>query len=133
MRFLDYFDNFLKSKRKYVENQAFWRLAIAIWCEEEFEESFSTNDGNPILYVFFPNLQKSFKIIQLVKNDNNIPFSVNLEKSGMFDGRGEELVLTLQLNRDTYHDTEKIFKSFIANQLDDEKIVDFTTKYLINW
>ena len=133
MRFLDYFDNFLKSKRKYKENQAFWRLAIAIWCEDEHEEVLIDTSGDPILYIVFPRLEKSFRVIQRAKIYDEIPFSAHLQR-GEFDVfMTEELVISLQLNKDTYQDTEKLFKNFLFDEINNQQLENTNAKYLAIW
>jgi hypothetical protein len=133
MRFLDYFDNFLKSKRKYKENQAFWRLAIAIWCEEAYEEVLSDSAGNPILYVVFPHLKKSLKIIQRAKTHETLPFLAHIEKKEFDVFESAELIISLQLNKDTYQDTEKIFKAYICNEINNQQLERINGKYLAIW
>ncbi len=133
MRFLDYFDNFLKSKRKYKENQAFWRLAIAIWCEEPYEELLLDASGNPILYVFFPRLKKFLRIIQRSKTQDGLPFIAYFEQKDLAVSERDELVISLQLNKDTYQDTEKLFKDFICNDINNAKLEQINAKYLAVW
>ena len=133
MRFLDYFDNFLKSKRKYKENQAFWRLAIAIWCEEEHEEVLISTSGDPILYIVFPRLEKSFRVIQRAKTDDETPFSAYLQKGNFDVFMSDELVVSLQLNKDTYQDTEKLLKKFLFNEIDKHQLESTNAKYLAIW
>jgi hypothetical protein len=133
MRFLDYFDNFLKSKRKYKENQAFWRLAIAIWCEETYEEIPSDGSGNPILYVVFPHLKKSLRIIQRQKTDETLPFLAHIEKKEFNIFESDELIISLQLNKDTYQDTEKLFKAFIYNEINNQQLERINGKYVAIW
>ena len=133
MRFLDYFDNFLKSKRKYKENQAFWRLAIAIWCEEEHEEVLVNTSGDPILYIVFPRLEKSFRVIQRAKTDDETPFSAYLQKGNFDVFMSDELVVSLQLNKDTYQDTEKLLKKFLFNEIDKHQLESTNAKYLAIW
>ena len=133
MRFLDYFDNFLKSKRKYKENQAFWRLAIAIWCEEEHEEILANTHGDPILHIVFPRLQKSFRVVQRAKTDDAIPFSAWSEKGDFDTFFTEELVVSLQLDKETYQDTEKLFKKFLFDGVNQNQINSMNAKYQAVW
>ncbi len=134
MRFLDYFDNFLKSKRLYKENQAFWRLAIALWCEDAHGEVAPALDGNPMLHIVFPGLGKSFKIVQQKKNSAPIKMSAWIDDADFDTLETTELVIVLQLTTQTYRDTEQLFKAFLQNDFDLNEVIESVNgKYEIVW
>jgi hypothetical protein len=134
MRFLDYFDNFLKSKRLYKENQAFWRLAVALWCEDAHEEIVSGLDGNPMLHIVFPGLGKSLRIVQQRKNSEPIKMSAWIQDADFDTMETCELVIVLQLTTQTYRDTEQLFKAFLENDFDLNEVIETVNgKYEIVW
>jgi hypothetical protein len=133
MRFLDYFDNFYKSKRLYKENQAFWRLAIAIWCDDEHLELSAASDDSPILHVVFPTLQKSFRVIQRQKNAGYGAFTAWVENIDLQYFTSEELVVSLELKSETYQVVESLFKNFIHKKLSIDEIDSRNAQFQVNW
>ncbi len=134
MRFLDYFDKFLKNKRLYKENQAFWRMAIATWTDMAWDEIPSDAEGRPMLHIFFGLEKKSFQLHQLEKNTSVLPISASIQEVEIGETSYTELSISLLLTNDTYQKAGQLLQSFLNNTPHfDNLLAQSNAKYQVEW
>jgi len=89
-------------------------------------------DGNPILSTLIKN-NKAIRIIQL-ENDPEEPIFASWTDKIIINGiELEELVISLQLNPDTYVEAKNLILLFSANTLTPSILLGINEKYDVKW
>jgi len=137
------YENFLTNKKSYLSCEKLWKESIeSILPKNKHHEEWIINqyinetidmDGNPIYSVWIPELKYALRIIQIERNLNAQIFNIWINDTEYENEPVKELVISVQLYRETIKETTKIVKTFFSSKLTQEKIDSLHKKYEKKW
>jgi len=130
------YKNFLENKRAYQLNINYWRRTLSkifqdkskddYWIKPEFANGNNFYDGNPIVFLVCQSKKKAVRIIQEKPESDSIEIGAWLDdfqisEEDLFD----ELVISLELSRESKKLAEKLIKKWIIEDLKDSQMSKF--------
>jgi len=127
------FKNFLEDQNVYILNVSYWQktvtkiLAESHWQKMQFKEYLNTSfangtpflDGNPIFNAVFEN-NKAIRIIQEEPESNEVAIAAWLDQ--VEDETIPELVITLELSKESKQIADDFIKAWIVENVDVKKM-----------
>jgi len=135
------YKKFLKNKRVYVLNSAYWKKivnkifrmsgsAYIEWLNTTYCNGKRFYNGNPIFNGLFKEKDKAVRIIQEEPESEDISISawidkIELEKNTIYD-----LVISLELSKESKAIAESLIKAWITDDLNNEEMENFINENL---
>ncbi len=115
------FNNFLSDKATYVRNRKFWINLIKSVTGQEINEYIDNSDfydANPIVSHFDTKTKRGIRIIQADPNEaDNIQFSAWLDTINFLDKDIQELVIYLDLTKETAYIAADLIYNWLINNV----------------
>jgi hypothetical protein len=120
----------------YLMLKSFWNETIAAisgsegeaYVHNHYANGIEVMDGNPIYTSLLPN-GKGLRIIQIEEDPDEPIFTAWTNKLMISCTEIEELVISLQLNPDTFQDALRLIELFVADALSLTVIQDMNQKF----
>jgi hypothetical protein len=131
------YSNFLSDKRIYNLNRGYWKRMLSKvgenismpFYQEKFSNGVHFYDGNPIASAYLPNLNKSIRIIQEEPETDSLEIGVWTEDKEFEDKNIKELVISLELSRESSKVVRELIKGWLQENWDDEKLEKTIEEY----
>lgn len=122
--------DFLINRRVYNLNRGYWKRMLSKIGEEIsipfYNEHFSNGtpfyDGNPIISAYIPKLKKSIRIIQEDVETESVEIRAWTEDSEHEDDKIQELVISLELSRESAKIATTLIEGWLQHNWDGDKI-----------
>ncbi|OQX07794.1 MAG: hypothetical protein BWK80_49035 [Desulfobacteraceae bacterium IS3] len=127
------YKKFLKNKRVYILNSAYWKKIVnkifrmsgseyIEWLNTTYCNGKKFYNGNPIFNGLFKEKNKAVRIIQEEPENEDISISAWIDKIELEADTIYELVISLELSKESKAIAESLIKAWITDDLNNEEM-----------